>query len=298
MRELFLAGQRAHIRWIDLPGTGDGPVRVFVHGLGCTAASDFAHIAAHPALGGGRALLVDLLGHGLSDRPTDFDYRMESQAAAVAAVLDHLALTGVDLVGHSMGGAVTIHLAASRPELVGRLVVAEPNLYGGGGAFSSPVAAMDEQVFVAEGFGRLLAVAFRADYAARMRLADPLALHRSAVALVEGSTPAPGDLLAGLRIPRTYLVGQSSLPDPGAEKAAAWGIPVVEIPGAGHNMSLDNPEGFARALGRALGVDGHGGVGGYGGHEWDGRHGGHGEDGGGDAGDGPGRSVPARPNAR
>ncbi|MFD3530625.1 alpha/beta fold hydrolase [Streptomyces sp. NPDC058664] len=253
MRELFLAEQRAHIRWIDLPG--DGPVRVFVHGLGCTAASDFAHIAAHPALGGGRALLVDLLGHGLSDRPADFDYRMESQAAAVAAVLDHLGLTGVDLVGHSMGGAVTIHLAAARPELVARLVVAEPNLYAGGGAFSSPVAAQDEDAFVAEGFARMLATVDRPDYAARLRLADPVAVHRSAIALVEGSVPAPGDLLAALTVPRTFLVGEFSLPDPDAEKMPALGVPVIEIPAAGHNLMLDNADGFATALARALSGD-------------------------------------------
>ncbi|AJF69264.1 alpha/beta fold hydrolase [Streptomyces vietnamensis] len=253
MRELFLAKERAYIRWIDLPG--EGPVRVFVHGLGCTAASDFAHIAAHPALGGGRALLVDLLGHGLSDRPADFDYRMESQAAAVAAVLDHLGVAGVDLVGHSMGGAVTIHLAADRPDLVARLVVAEPNLYAGGGAFSSPVAAQDEDAFVAEGFARMLADTDRPDYAARLRLADPRAVHRSAVALVEGSVPAPGDLLAALAVPRTFLVGESSLPDADAEKAAAFGIPVTEVPGAGHNLMLDNPDGFATALARALADD-------------------------------------------
>ncbi|KQX46163.1 MULTISPECIES: alpha/beta hydrolase [unclassified Streptomyces] len=250
MRELFLTGTEAYIRWIELPG--DGPVRVFVHGLGCTAASDFAHIAAHPALGGGRALLVDLLGHGLSDRPADFDYRMESQAAAVAALLDHLGVTAVDLVGHSMGGAVAIHLAAARPDLVARLVVAEPNLYAGGGAFSTPVAAQDESAFVTEGFARMVAGTDRPDYAARLRLAGPLAVHRSAVALVEGSTPAPGDLLATLDAPRTYLVGELSLPDPDAEKAAALGVPVVEIPRAGHNLMLDNPEGFATALGHAL----------------------------------------------
>ncbi|MFC9386648.1 alpha/beta fold hydrolase [Streptomyces venezuelae] len=250
MRELFLADQRAYIRWIDLPG--EGPVRVFVHGLGCTSASDFAHIAAHPALGGGRALLVDLLGFGLSDRPADYDYRMESQAAAVAALLDHLGLSGVDLVGHSMGGAVTIHLAAARPELVARLVVAEPNLYGGGGAFSSPVAAQKEDAFVAEGFARMVAGADRADYAARLRLADPLAVHRSAVALVEGSTPEPGDLLAALTVPRTFLVGEFSLPDPQVEQMAAAGVPVVEIPRAGHNLMLDNADGFATALARAL----------------------------------------------
>ncbi|MGW8761121.1 alpha/beta fold hydrolase [Streptomyces sp. NPDC055815] len=253
MRELFLADERAYIRWIELPG--EGPVRVFVHGLGCTAASDFAHIAAHPALGGGRALLVDLLGHGLSDRPADFDYRMESQAAAVAAVLDHLGVAGVDLVGHSMGGAVVIHLAAARPDLVARLVVAEPNLYAGGGAFSSPVAAQDEDAFVAEGFARMLAGADRPDYAARLRLADPRAVHRSAVALVEGSVPAPGDLLAGLGVPRTFLVGELSLPDADAEKAAARGIPVIEVAGAGHNLMLDNRDGFAAALADALSGD-------------------------------------------
>ncbi|MFF4172281.1 alpha/beta fold hydrolase [Streptomyces sp. NPDC001744] len=250
MRELFLEKQQAYVRWIDLPG--DGPVRVFVHGLGCTAASDFAHIATHPALRGGRALLVDLLGHGLSDRPADFDYRVESQAVVVAAVLDHLGVRGTDLVGHSMGGAVAIHLAAAQPDLVARLVVAEPNLYGGGGAFSSPVAAQSEEAFVAKGFARMLALAGRPDYAARLRLADPRAVHRCAVSLVEGSTPEPGDLLAGLAVPRTFLVGEASLPDADAEKAAASGVPVVEIPGAGHNMMLDNPDGFAAALARSL----------------------------------------------
>ncbi|WP_435058634.1 alpha/beta fold hydrolase [Streptomyces sp. bgisy060] len=253
MRELFLAEERAHIRWIDMPG--EGPVRVFLHGLGCTGASDFAHVATHPALGGGRALLVDLLGYGLSDRPRDFDYRMDSQAATVAAVLDHLGVPPVDLVGHSMGGAVAIRLAASRPDLVGRLVVAEPNLYAGGGEFSAPVAAQDEDAFVAEGFARMLADTERPDYAARLRLADPRAVHRSAVALVTGDVPASGKLLIDFAGPRSFLVGELSLPDADAEEVAKHGIPVLEVPRAGHNLMLDNPDGFAGALARALGDD-------------------------------------------
>ncbi|WP_309053931.1 alpha/beta hydrolase [Streptomyces sp.] len=255
MRELYLEDERAHIRWIDLPG--EGPVRVFVHGLGCTGASDFAHIATHPALGGGRALLVDLLGYGLSDRPAGFDYRMESQAAAVAAMLDHLGLAGVDLVGHSMGGAVAIQLAAARPDLVARLVVAEPNLRPGEGAFSGPVAAQEEKAFVAEGFARMLATGDRPDYTARLRLADPLAVHRSAVALVQGTVPSGGELLVGLGVPRTFLVGEWSLPEPDAEWMAAAGVPVREVPAAGHNLMLDNPDGFATALAQAL-TDGQG----------------------------------------
>ena len=256
MRELFLPERRAYLRWLDLPGAvPGGPVRVYLHGLGCTAASDFAHIATRPALGGGRALLVDLLGYGLSDRPADFDYRPEGQAAAVAALLDHLDLTGVDVVGHSMGGAVAIHLAAARPGRVARLVVAEPNLYAGGGPFSSPVARQSEEAFVRSGFGTLLAVAGRADYAARLRLADARAVHRSAVALVEGGDPEAGDVLAALTLPRAFLVGEESLPDPAAERAAAMGVPVLEVPAAGHNMMLDNPDGFTAALARALAAD-------------------------------------------
>ncbi|MEU2509140.1 alpha/beta hydrolase [Streptomyces sp. NPDC007863] len=254
MRELFLTDRQACLRWLDLPG--EGPVRVFLHGLGCTAASDFAHIATHPALGGGRALLVDLLGHGLSDRPGDFDYRPEGQAAAVAALLDHLDLSGVELVGHSMGGAVAIHLAAARPGRIARLVVAEPSLYRGGGAFSRPVARQPEEAFVRSGYAKLLALAERADYAARLRLADARAVHRCAVALVEGGDPEPGDVLRELTLPRAFLVGERSLPDRGAEQAAAMGVPVLEVPAAGHNLMLDNPDGFAAALARALALPG------------------------------------------
>ncbi|MGW4837450.1 hypothetical protein [Streptomyces globisporus] len=34
-------------------------------------------------MAGHRSLLIDLLGHGLNDRPTDFDYPLESHADAL-----------------------------------------------------------------------------------------------------------------------------------------------------------------------------------------------------------------------
>lgn len=254
MRELFLPepGPGARMRWLDLPG--DGVPRVYVHGLGCTAASDFAHITPRRQLAGHRSLLVDLFGHGFSDRPHDFGYGMADQAAAVAAVLDHEELRGVELVGHSMGGAVAIELAASRPDLVSRLVVAEPNLFPGGGFLSSAIAAQDEREFAARGFADLIARQRLPGYAARMRLADPVALHRSAVALREGSTPSWGELLIGLDRPRAFLVGARSRPDEEADRMAAAGVPVFEVPEAGHNMMTENPDGFAAALATALSV--------------------------------------------
>ncbi|MFB6751294.1 alpha/beta fold hydrolase [Streptomyces sp. NPDC056353] len=53
---------------------------------------------------GYRCVAIDRRGHGRSDRPAD-GYGIDSTADDLAALLDHLDLTGVTLVGHSMGGA-------------------------------------------------------------------------------------------------------------------------------------------------------------------------------------------------
>ncbi|SDJ62405.1 alpha/beta fold hydrolase [Streptomyces indicus] len=256
MRELYLPDTGAWIRWIQLNPTasGAGPARVYVHGLGCSGASDFAEITTHAPLAGRTSLLVDLLGHGYSDRPAGFGYRMREQAEAVAAVIEHEGLRDVELIGHSMGGAVAIELAAARPDLVAKLVVAEPNLFPGGGFVSRVVAEQDEEEFVAEGFARMVAAEKLPDYVARLRLADARALHRSATALVEGTDPSWGALLTDLDRPRAFLVGERTRPDAETDLMAAAGVPVVDVPAATHNMMIDNPQGFAEALARALEV--------------------------------------------
>ncbi|MBK3563012.1 alpha/beta fold hydrolase [Streptomyces sp. MBT62] len=245
MRSLYLPEAGGRLRWIDLPG--EGPARVYVHGLGCAGSADFAGIAAHPDLRGGRAIVVDLLGHGYSDRPKDFPGTLEAHAGTVAAVLDHCGITDAVLVGHSMGGAIAIVLTAARPDLVSRLVVAEPNLRAGGGLFSGAIAAYGEEDFVSHGFHTVLA-GLEPDYAARMRVADPAIVHRSAVGLVTGTNPGTGELLYGLPQPRVLLIGTRSRPYADEPAVRQAGIPVVEVPDAGHHMMGDNPEGFVAAL--------------------------------------------------
>jgi pimeloyl-ACP methyl ester carboxylesterase len=55
-----------------------------------------------------------------------------------------------------------------------------------------------------------------------------------------------------LPMPRSYLFGERSLPDPDTEQLPAKGIPVLIVPDAGHGMMWDNPVGFATALKHAL----------------------------------------------
>jgi pimeloyl-ACP methyl ester carboxylesterase len=68
-----------------------------------------------------RVIAVDLLGHGGSEKPSS-GYSIENQADLVAGVLGRLGVRDAEVVGHSLGGPVSIALAERSPQLVGRLV--------------------------------------------------------------------------------------------------------------------------------------------------------------------------------
>ena len=55
--------------------------------------------------------MVDLLGVGFSDRPSEFGYSVADHASTIAEFVAQLALEAVDLFGHSMGGSVAIAAA-------------------------------------------------------------------------------------------------------------------------------------------------------------------------------------------
>ncbi|MFF7366378.1 alpha/beta fold hydrolase [Streptomyces tricolor] len=247
MRQAAFDSRGSHIRWTEVPGAE--PARVYLHGLGSMSAVYHAHIAARPELAGRRSLFVDLPGHGTSDRPEDFGYTLEEHADAVAVALDAAGATGAELIAHSMGGAVAIVLAHRRPDLVSRLVLTEANLdaFPPSTAASSGIAAHEEDEFVETEHARVLE-AVGPLWAATMRLADPRALHRSAVGLRKGSDPVMRTLLEGLPVDRVFLQGERSGELAGRERLEAAGVRVQTVPGAGHNVMFDNPDAFAAAV--------------------------------------------------
>ncbi len=240
---------------VSAGASGALPATVYVHGLGGSGASTFGQIAGAALLGGRRALVVDLPGHSHSDRPTDFGYTLDDHAAAVAAVLDGEGLTAVDLVGHSMGGSIAIVLAHRRPDLVGRLVVAEPVLdrlppEATGGLGSQWMASMTESEFVERGCAELSAA--DPGWGMTLRMSAPFAVHRSAVGMIAGTEPSLRTLLGALPIPRTFIAGADG---EGVERAAGLdkvGVRVVVIADAGHMMMVDQPGAFVRELSAAL----------------------------------------------
>jgi pimeloyl-ACP methyl ester carboxylesterase len=247
MRQADFDGEGSRIRWTETPGAE--PARVYVHGLGAMAAVYHAHIAARPELAGRRSLFVDLPGHGISDRPEHFGYTLEEHADALAAALDAADVTGAELIAHSMGGSVAIVLAHRRPELVSRLVLTEADLdaFPPPTAGSSGIASHTEEAFTDGAHARVLE-SVGPLWAATMRLADPLGLHRSAVGLRRGFDPDMRSILQALRIDRVYLQGELSGELPGERSLRAAGVRVVTVPGSGHNVMFDNPDALVAAI--------------------------------------------------
>jgi pimeloyl-ACP methyl ester carboxylesterase len=243
----------AMLRYLDLPG-GGRPL-VCLHGLGCAATSDFPAVVADAHLADRRRILVDFVGSGFSDRPESFPYDVDSHAACVVELVEALGLDAVDLFGHSMGGTVALVAATRRPGLVGALVLGEPNLDPGGGAFSRQIAAWSEADYVSGGHRALereARLSGNDNGAGTLAVSSPLAVHRGAVSLVAGSSPTWRQRLVSLPMPRTVLVGERSLPDPDVTRLSDQGVRVAIVPGAGHSMMWENPAGLAEAIAGAL----------------------------------------------
>lgn len=95
-------------------GIGD-PTLVFIHGL----VGDYSDFEAQVSFFGRthRVVAVDLPGSGESGR-NRAEWTMAALGEDVAAVVDHLGLDDVVLVGHSLGGDVTV---AAAKHLTGRV---------------------------------------------------------------------------------------------------------------------------------------------------------------------------------
>jgi pimeloyl-ACP methyl ester carboxylesterase len=76
-----------------------------------------------------RVIAPDLTGFGLSEKP-DRDYSLEALAGWLGKFLDALKLDRVTLVGHSMGGTISLLFALAHPERVSKLVVVNPLIVG------------------------------------------------------------------------------------------------------------------------------------------------------------------------
>ena len=99
---------------------GHGEPLVLVHGLGSSTRDWEFQIPVLAATY--RVIALDLRGHGRSDKPNE-PYSIVGFANDVLALLDHLQLPAVHLVGISMGGMTAFQLAVDHPQRVRSLTI-------------------------------------------------------------------------------------------------------------------------------------------------------------------------------
>jgi pimeloyl-ACP methyl ester carboxylesterase len=264
MKAVYLPAHQAFLRYLEIPGAD--PPLLWLHGWQCTSTGELLEAAVQPVLSGRRSLLIDFLGHGYSDRPDAFGYTIEAHADTIVTLIDSLGLTDCGIVAHSMGGPVAIGVAAARPDVVSLLVLAEggpdiadPDIAGPDPNETGRLDGQSEADYVATGYPKLLddlaedGVADPAGVSAAhlgiTRVVDPRAIHREAASMDTTDERALASVLGGLAMPRWYLHGELSDPEPDYERFLAdSGIGFRIVPGVGHPMGLQNPAGLAATV--------------------------------------------------
>jgi pimeloyl-ACP methyl ester carboxylesterase len=122
-RTVDVGAQRIFVR--STPSTrADAQPALFVHGLGGASINwtDFAALLRDEL----DIEAIDLPGFGRSGPARNGDYSLPAQTRLVIAFIEQSGRGPVHLVGNSMGGAISIAVAAQRPDLVRTLTLISP----------------------------------------------------------------------------------------------------------------------------------------------------------------------------
>ena len=239
-------------RKVSYVGTGqDGDVVLLVHGYGGDRNSWL--FLQEPMAAKYRVYALDLPGHGTSAKDVG-DGTLGVLADAVTGVLDALGAGRAHLVGHSMGGAVALAVAARDPGRIASLTLIAPTGFGDeinagylrGFADAQtrrelkPVAGQlfaDESLVTRQLVDDLLAYK-------RLDGVDE-SLHTLLGTLLDGDAQR-GDSAAALAalgdaIPVTVVWGRADRIIPAAQAVSVTGAVRHVIDGAGHMPQMERP---------------------------------------------------------
>lgn len=237
---------------------GCGPALVLVHSLGTSSAlwrDQIAHWKSSHTV-----LAMDCRGHGRSS------YRggvsIEAIAHDLNALVEHLKLDQIDLLGISMGGLISTHFYALAPNKIRRIVLADtfakmPEGQKRIGLMREKLAATDMVAFGKEYDEQTLlpttATEWHLQLAAWVAATAKDAYMQTVESLFAQDIRA---LLARITVPALVVIGEQDLRTPLALSqeivSVLPGARLETIPRAAHLANLDNPDGFQQAVDRFL----------------------------------------------
>ncbi|HEY0114053.1 MAG TPA: alpha/beta hydrolase [Allosphingosinicella sp.] len=215
---------------------GSGPPIVMIHGLGGQM-RNFHHDVVDGLAKDHRVILVDRPGSGYSTRGAGVSARLAVQAETIAGLLERLHVERPLLVGHSLGGALSLTVALDYPDRVGALALIAP--------LSQDQAVQD----VPPVFKGLVIRSPAVRRVVSWTVATPLGMMKAEAALKEIFAPEPvpvgfgvagGGLLA-MR-PNNFYASSSDLVDlegelaPMVERYPSLSLPVSILYGRGDNL--------------------------------------------------------------
>ncbi len=241
MSFIDIDGAIFHVREEGPPGA---PALLLLHSLGTTMEIFAPQV---PALARQyRVIRMDLRGHGLSGA-TEGDYSMASLAADAIAVLDALGVARAHVAGVSIGGRLSLELAAAYPDRVLSIMPCDTSFISGpperwitrmDGVRAGGMAAVQDAVMANWVIDPSLPSS-RALLRMLLRT-DPMGYLGCAAALRDATMPGP------ITCPTTVVVGEADPSSPVAKsQEIAAGIPgaaLVIIPNASHIPNFEAAE--------------------------------------------------------
>ena len=262
----FLYGKHVRangIRQHYLRFGGRGPALILVPGIASPAAM-WAFVASR-VCEHFDVYVLDVRGRGLSEAGDHLDYGLDACAQDVVAFTEQLGITGYTVVGHSMGARIAIRLARSRPNGLARIVLVDPPVSGPGRrAYPSPLAKLVE--LIASGKRGEAEVRLRTEAsvwpeAQLLTRAEWLCTCDERAIVVTHRSFHEDDVhsdLPHVTVPTGLIVaGRGGVIQANDEGEIATLLPSIiirRVENAGHQIQIDNLEGFLAALGEILGV--------------------------------------------
>ena len=246
---------------------GRGRPLVLIHG----SLYDYRYWAPQiPALAaaGFRVFAPSLRHYWPNDARDATRLSIEEHIADVAAFIEALGLGPVDLLGHSRGGYIAFRVAERRPELLRRLVLAEPAGVLGEGFIAPGTVQPSYTALIADAVGKVAQGDIEAglssfyDYAlgqgawAHLGETRQRICRDNALTLIgqgqEGRVPYARASAEALAMPSLLLAGGKAEAHfrraADGSASAIPGLRRVTLPGAAHLLNWDDAEGFNAAL--------------------------------------------------
>jgi pimeloyl-ACP methyl ester carboxylesterase len=258
---------------IAVDDVGAGEPVVLVHGMACGKRMWFHQMRALRTRY--RVIAYDQRGHGTTDAPTDPScYSPQQLARDLAGLLDALGVARAAIVGFSLGGGPALALAASAPERVSRLVLADVGAGADNMWKSQWVASRWTGLIDRNDTDELVCDMLRSEFfkryatrdrrsrnymASLIRATSPIGLRHTLNKVIaqRKSLHRMSGTLRALRVPTLVMAGRHDnvcrnsahlLAGTISNAAMAW------IDDAGHMAPLENPKAFTANLVSFLGT--------------------------------------------